>query len=66
MKEQRKRNIQRTPEMDDAREFTELCSKLSPNEKQQVKSIIIGIQIAKEAMPEMYGTCQNIYNSSGR
>lgn len=53
MKEQRQRNIQRTPEMDDAREFAELYGKLSPNEKQQVKSIIIGIQIAKEAMPEM-------------
>lgn len=52
MKEMKQRNIQRNPEMDDAREFAELYGKLSPSEKQQVKSIIIGIQIAKEAMPE--------------
>lgn len=53
MKEMKQRNIQESPEMKDAREFAELYGKLSPNEKQQVKSIIIGIQIAKEAMPEV-------------
>ena len=53
MKDPKQRNIQRTPEMEDAREFAELYGKLSPNEKQQVKSIIIGIQIAKEAMTEV-------------
>lgn len=43
----------RITEMDDAREFAAMCEKLTPNERQQVKSIIIGIQIAKEAGPEV-------------
>lgn len=38
-----------TTELEDAREFAELYGKLSTNERQQVKSIIIGIQIAKTA-----------------
>ena len=53
MKRMEQRNIQRNPEMEEAREFAELCGKLSANEKQQVKSIIIGIQIAKETVPEV-------------
>lgn len=39
-------------ELEDAREFAELYGKLSINERQQVKSIIIGIQIAKAACPD--------------
>lgn len=38
-----------TPEMEDAREFAELYERLSKSERQQIKGIIIGIQIAKEA-----------------
>lgn len=52
MKKTEEMNIKRSTEVDDAREFAELCGKLSPNERQQVKSIIIGIQIAKAANPE--------------
>ena len=44
--------VQRT-EMDDAKEFAELYGMLSPNERQHVKSIIIGIQLAKEAEKEV-------------
>lgn len=44
--------IQRS-EMDDAKEFAELYGMLSPNERQHVKSIIIGIQLAKEAEKEV-------------
>lgn len=46
------KQIKRSTEMEDAREFAELCSRLSPYERQQVKNIIIGIQIAKEPAKE--------------
>ena len=36
-----------------AKEFAELYGMLSPNERQHVKSIIIGIQLAKEAEKEV-------------
>lgn len=48
MEKLNERNIQIRTEMDDAREFAELCEKLSQEERKQVKSIIIGIQIGKE------------------
>ena len=35
------------------KEFAELYGMLSPNERQHVKSIIIGIQLAKEAEKEV-------------
>lgn len=47
------KNIQKNTEMDEAREFAELCRGLTVGEKQQVRSIIIGIQIAKEAGREV-------------
>lgn len=54
MKETTKQeNIQRSTEMEEAREFAELCRGLTVGEKQQVRSIIIGIQIAKEAGREV-------------
>lgn len=53
MKETKQENIQKNTEMDEAREFAELCRGLTVGEKQQVRSIIIGIQIAKEAGREV-------------
>jgi len=49
---EKKAAVVKSPEMEDAREFVELYGQLSKNEKQQVKSIMIGIQIAKQA-PEV-------------
>ena len=47
-----RKNVRNT-EIEDAKEFAALYSKLDPNEKMQVKSIIIGIQIAKDNKPEV-------------
>lgn len=43
----KEKQIERSAEIEDAREFAELCGQLSPYERQQVKNIIIGIRIAK-------------------
>lgn len=48
MSETKEMNIHNGNEIDDAREFVKLCEKLSKDERKQVKSIIIGIQIGKE------------------
>lgn len=47
-----RKNVRNT-EIEDAKEFAAPYSKLDPNEKMQVKSIIIGIQIAKDNKPEV-------------
>lgn len=46
------KQIKRSTEVEDAREFAELYSKLSPYERVKVEGIIIGIQIAKEPVRE--------------
>lgn len=42
-------DTERILDRDDAKEFTKIYNELTASERQQVKSIIIGIQIAKEA-----------------
>lgn len=37
-----------TPEMEDAREFVEMYKKLTPDDRKQVRGIMIGIQIGKQ------------------
>lgn len=39
-------------EINDTKEFIKLCQSLSPTQKQQVKNIIIGIQIAQETFQD--------------
>ena len=41
------KDVTRNTELEDAREFAELCKKLTKEERTAVKNIIIGIQIGR-------------------
>lgn len=47
MKDQKK-DVRKNPEMEDAREFVEMYKKLTPDDRKQVRGIMIGIQIGKQ------------------
>lgn len=51
MKDENKVNTQIGAELEDVREFIELYKNLLPSERQLVKGIVIGTQLAKE--PEL-------------
>lgn len=43
----------RNAELEDAREFAEMCKKLNKEERKAVRNIIIGIQISRQVDPEV-------------